>query len=726
MRCIVLARRVVSVLLGICSFFLIGATFLTGTEKIFLKQFPGTVTTLLIVTAIALLFLFVLNMYQYFNRCSEKKVLLACIIMGLIMIILFALMMLYLCPLPNYDAAMVLEKAIDMGRLGEKPIAPDGLYSDYFAMYGNNYFFTLLLMFLYKLLKCFGVTSILIPAFLLNMMGVITAVFFTTLIGSRFGGARGSAKVLLLCVMNPVYYRMFFWIYTNIISVPFMMAIIYFAIIIYQTNSAGKRVILSAINALIVVMGFYIRVVTVIPVIAMVCCAILLFLKDRNNIRKILPGIIAFSIVFVLGCKFVSSLNQSYFSTVSGANLPISHWLKMASHGEGRFSGEDLSYSLTLPPEESEKKNLLIAMDNYKNMGVGELICFEFNKMKIVWAGADAQNQIRLLYDAKASDLYHWVAGNKQDFVLLYSYAFRTVLFILIFIEAVGLFASKKNDGLSIYLSITFMGAILFYCIWEVKESYSAPFILLMCLIGARGADNIGDIFIFKKMKRFRNRRILRIVFISGIVSLNLYTFYVLSNVKIKAPIYSRKAYCLETEMNAIRLPGNSSMETIEQTFTAEKPFNRIELFAEADADATNDNCIYNIMLYNLRNDLLCSKQISPSSIKNRKICIKTDLIIPDYEDEYKLVIEKEKGSEYKLHFYMDNRKYIDIYKGILSIDGVIYSNDLILQVYKYNKTGYFSILQATMYAFIISLIEIMIVMRFLMTLSAKTERKML
>ena len=128
------------------------------------------------------------------------------------------------------------------------------------------------------------------------------------------------------------------WIYTCSFSIPFTAAVIYFGVRLLKEESWKDRVISAILFAVFGITGYYIRPTVVIPMIAFAFCYILDHLIGKKKIKE---SIQSFGIVLLIGIVVshgISGLNQSYFETVSAQKYPITHWLMMASHGDGEHN----------------------------------------------------------------------------------------------------------------------------------------------------------------------------------------------------------------------------------------------------------------------------------------------------------------------------------------------------------------------------------------------------
>ena len=99
-----------------------------------------------------------------------------------------------------------------LAKTGEKPISDTAPHASYFGMFSNNYFLTVIFAKFINMLSRAGITEVQFALLALSVAGMIIATIFLYLTGIRIGGLKGGAKILTLCVLNPIYYILPMWI----------------------------------------------------------------------------------------------------------------------------------------------------------------------------------------------------------------------------------------------------------------------------------------------------------------------------------------------------------------------------------------------------------------------------------------------------------------------------------------------------------------------------------
>ena len=140
--------------------------------------------------------------------------------------------------LPWADTLSVLNEAISMTSRDVPQITSAGRY---FEIYGNNYFFTIFLYGYFRFFRLLGLTAYWTEALFLNMAAIDLGVFFAYATARRLAGPSRALGVLALCAVNPVVYVFLPFVYTNTVSIPFLMGIFYLCIRLLQANPGRSR-----------------------------------------------------------------------------------------------------------------------------------------------------------------------------------------------------------------------------------------------------------------------------------------------------------------------------------------------------------------------------------------------------------------------------------------------------------------------------------------------------
>lgn len=680
--CFLLYKLLFSVLLFLNIFIFAGAVT-NAHDEVFIAVFPSAMRFVLPVLLAAIICMFTIILYHYFERFSYKQLKISVGIMFGIMMVIFIVILCNFRSVPYSDALNVQDMALYFVKTGDRPISLKISRAIYFGRYGNNYFLTIVFVYLFKVFNKIGIQDIYTALQILTAAGIMTAALFMYLICVKIGGIRRGAKILALCVMNPLYYILALWVYTNVISIPFTMAVIYFGICIYQEKRRKYLVVYCILEAIVSTVGYFIRPTVVIPLIALVICAALWGSTGKKKICKLLQC--SAICIFIGGLLFfsISKLNESYFSSVSHMNYPVTHWLMMGSHGDSMHNIADVNYTKSYKSkEEKVRATTKRTIENYKNQGIAGTISMFYNKLIYSWGHGDGTEVIqKASQDTRQTKLYSWVLGNRADLFRLYCHAFR-IANVFMIIAALGWLLTKNEmDKYQFLFALSYFGGILFYCLWEVKGSYTAPFVYIMLLIGMQGVSGFADKIHEADVRLRKHRYLVLISVLPVLLTVCIISYYGMTNTVITHQDWS---VCCSGGGSVRAITAKKEVTELSQDFYIEKPVNRIAFRGKADSDAKETGVTYQMKLLNKDKQEVYSQEIHTGDITSKgMIQLRFREIRPEGREKYTLQLRKKNDSRGKIVFQQRSNEYIDTYDGTLTVNGKKRVNDLYLQVYK-------------------------------------------
>ena len=672
-------RSVLYMTLFFCVFIFMG-TIIKAHDNVFTELFSSTVRLAFPVLLAVVICIFLSLLYNCFERFGRRQLIISACFLFVLMALIFVVILWNFRTVPYSDALNVQDTAMYFAATGQNTVSAAFPHADYFGRYANNYFLTITFSFLFRLFHKVGITDIYSPLLVITAAGVMTAAVFTFLIGAKIGGLKHGVKILTLCVLNPVYYILALWVYTNVLSIPFAMAVLYFGICIRQEKRRGRQALLCITEAVIGVIGYYVRATVVIGLIALFICAVLWTAGEKKRICRLLRCSVICAVIGLVCFQAVSRLNESYFSSVSDNAFPITHWMMMGSHGSGKHNMDDVRFTKSfVTKEEKQEATLKKLKENYREYSVSGLAVFLFNKLIDSWSSGDHEELIpKALQDTKQTRLNSWLLGDHSDLFREYCYAFRIVTVFLILVALLDMLQKKEMDWYSFLFTLTFLGGILFYCIWEVKGSYAAPFIYVMLLVAAQGGSILSEKVRIPGTEAGK-RHPLEAVLLMCTLMVCTMMFYGMTNGKITHHNWS--IYSAEGSLSEVS--SEEEIEALSQEFYAEKTFRVIRVRGKADTAALDAGCSYRVILQDGNGKEVYSGEISEKDIEqNGQIQINVPEIIPKGREKYTLVIEKKAEMDGRIRFSQRSNEYIDIYDGALTVNGKIRQNDLWLQVY--------------------------------------------
>ena len=568
--------------------------------------------------------------------------------------------------------------------------------TNYFLMYSNNNLFLIIEIIFSKLFIFFNVLSE--EAFIfLNTILINISILFSYLLAKELSGYRFGVKVLLISVLNPINYLFIFWVYTATFSIAFVTIILYLITKIINEKGINKknfiRIILISVLS---VFGYYLRPVIIIPTIAGVIILFFSTLSNYNSVKKHIINnkkkLIVYclsTIAVILLTNLVLSYQTTKVSPNKKENLPLLHWVMMGLHGEGRIDNND-NAKINAIESKKEKKKVIIneIIKTLKEKKVGGLLQHISNKMIINFSDGYSFAHYRMINIYKNSKIYNYIGGNKRDFTIVYSQGYRIVILFLTTLFLLWFYKKKNLNKKFFLLVLSLIGFIIFYTIWEVKESYSIPIIPVIIILSVLYID--------------RNKKIYNIV---GKLNINVAIFitmlllfiigYHLANNKI---LFNN--YIIRHELSFNESIDNiaSKNKKIIQTLYTDSIFNNIDIYAKKIGDGDTS---YLFELY-CDGKIVDKVNFNSNMIMDNKINIKIESKRKGYH-KYILIIYKDTGNTDTIGFYNNISKTTSMYKGSLKVNNKRYVSDLSINVYDLREETYLN--KKTVISFIIILI---------------------
>ena len=564
----------------------------------------------------------------------------------------------------------------------------------YFEAYSNNNFCVLLVILLTKFFSIFNLVNNTEYLVLFNIILIDLSIILVYKVAKILKGNAFALKSLVLSVLNPLNYLLIHWTYTNTYSLPFTIGCIYIVFLLKQNNKINSKfvflVIIFGITSLI---GYLIRPTIIIPVIAIFIISIIYIIQNYSkikvlfikNYKKIFITIILTALISLTCYKLINT-NINKFATNNNIQFPIEHWIMMGLHGNGSVTDKDnnftLRYNTTKEKKEANREEIRKTITDY---GFSGLINHFIIKLPVTWSDGISSYSYRLGYINESSHLYQYIFGEKKDFIVTYSQAFRIVTIFLVVLNLVKqLNTSKlKKVDYNFLFTLILFGAILFYLIWESKNVYSFPFVQFMLLLSISQLDNISKYISTKIYKK----QIKHIGFL--LIILTIFSFISLEK-SFTNKVSEWHDYQININMNFEKWIDNVSEnnKVIKQEFYATKDFNRISLYAIKLKD---NNTKYKIKI-TYDNKKIASFEVEYEDIKDEKILLNLENQEVIGKKKYSIEITPTKaGNKDSIMWGYRFSKATDQYEGTLKIDNKKISNDLLISVYNQYNSAYIS-----------------------------------
>lgn len=668
---------------------------------------------LLILVGVLFLLAALLLIWRFLKQMEEKGLKRTALLCMLVLFLGQILFLAVIKPMLRYDPLKTFDMAVEMLRTH----TISGTYeTGYFARYTNNYPLTILTYWFFLLLSRLGIAeSLFMPVVqIVNIACITGSIWLGYLIARECKGRRIAVFYLILSVLCPLSYVWAGFFYTTTCSMPCLMGILYLYLRIRKTSSPPKRLLLGGLLGAVLILGYKLRATAMIAMIAVVLAAILELinsarrqggpLKDilremisllPRTLKKYAMSCAAFLLAVLLSLGFWKAATDHYVAfDYKNTGFPTIHWVMMGSRWDGAFEQLDELYTSGFETKEEKiEADKKVLLERIQEAGPLGLVSLAGRKLLNTWVDGTDSYRPENSY-SRHNKIYDYLLGNKSGFATIYSQTFRALMML-----AIGLMAlfslwqltrrRKKSDLFLVQL--TLLGGMAFHLIWETNPLYSISFTFLGLLLLADGAACLHDsppaAPVLKKGW-----------FVCSLSFAALLVLLIFAKKElVETPIEERN-YRVDQYQYAGGGEGlvASYDQVYSQTFTTDRPFNRISIRAVNSVGGYNQSAFLvkltaedGTVLYD--NDRFLSGMVE----KNTPYEFVLDEVVPDGPTTYRLDITpgyfKDEDS---LEFLSYNTGNYDMYPGgSLSIAGEPQEKgDLAFAVYEYKVTTYFSI----------------------------------
>ena len=627
------------------------------------------------------LFLLIAIINRLIDKSYAKKLKIVKII--LLVLLLFGQIVIIkaINPVQITDSYIVNDQAISIAEGLEKKV--DVVANSYFSKYSNNNGCLVLTIYIAKFLKIMKIDYTM-GFTIFNTIMIDLGILFTYLIGKKVKNDRFATKLLMFSVLNPLNYLLIHWTYTVTYSIPFMLLLVYLALILKDEKIAViPRIIYSVCFAICLVFGYYIRPTIVIPLVAIIMCGLIYLLLKKGQLKKLIISSSIIVIFSIISFFSISNFNKQYVDNGNNT-FPVTHWIMMGLHGRGTVTNEDNNFTDSFPTHEAKKeatiKEIKRSLESYGFFG---FLKHTLIKIPVTWSYGEANYVIRLQQDTKQNSIYRFIVAEKRDLCILYCQAFRIVTLVLCML---GLINQLKNNkfNYSFFNILIIFGAILFYIIWEAKSAYSVPFLPFLFILSSYGFSLTNKISVDKKY--------IRIAFVLVIATTMLTQLFLYKSFTKKSIIINDYSIRLTNVNKSSYLNSiNKNKSFVKQEFTPKKKFNKLSLGIIKNAD---DPTINYLITVGNSNKVIKQMNINSADIKKDYINISVDAKETIPNAKHYIEIKPDSNNKKRkdtISFGYRKYKNIKYYDGKLTINDELKNGNLFMSVYKTRKEAYVS-----------------------------------
>ncbi len=469
---------------------IVGAVFSINKKALFFADnnwLFGLFTPLLVLLGTAGLIFFWYKMFKVTQNLSVKK--LNIISGGLLALftVICTVMCVFMKVTPNTDSKFIQDMALTMAETGIYEIDTTRAY---FQNYSNNDLLTILIGVFFKAMLALGVEDLSQACIWLNGVCVVLGEILTYFGVRIMWGPKNACRYLLISVMQPAIYLTVPWAYSNTMCLPFMCGLFLICAVIYTAESMVVKGIFAALYGLVAVIGYFIRPVVMFEAIAFAIFAVFYFIVNRYSFSQIAACILAAAIFGGTVFFGVNSFKTEHGGDIS-RNYPVTHWIMMGLHRDGTFSGKDSKFTRDLITKK-QKTDAHIAeiKKEFTERGPIGLATLGAGKICITWSDGSANYYLRDKLTEETNLVTRITVGGGRGYIMLYGQMFRAATLLLAAAAMVWII-KKRHLTRTFFPLVTLFGGMLFYLIWEAKESYSIPFLFVIIIIAITGMERI-------------------------------------------------------------------------------------------------------------------------------------------------------------------------------------------------------------------------------------------
>lgn len=225
--------------------FIAGSGFngLHSISENFAKTFPnvnlGMLSLLIVVVEMAVMLFFVISMNRFLSSASERAVTITAIVIWAVMIILQLCIIFSMNPAPSIDSFRLLNRSYAIAS-GEITKGQYDLPS--FKRFSNNDFSLMLMVGFFRMVIPSGIGTFALYKLLiiLNTVLMDLGILFAGLTVGLVIDRKAAVSLTSFAALNPLYYLMVFWVYTNTVSLFPMMLTIYLLALFEKKEMPGQ------------------------------------------------------------------------------------------------------------------------------------------------------------------------------------------------------------------------------------------------------------------------------------------------------------------------------------------------------------------------------------------------------------------------------------------------------------------------------------------------------
>lgn len=605
---------------------------------------------------ICILFLMVRLLQMLFDRLSTRGKHGLIAVISCLMVFIQLLILVFLRPQLSSDMRILFQEALALLD-GKKMTAAD--YGAYFAHFPNNHFACIFTVFLLKIARLLHIPygQYLLYLQIINMVFIDLSIAIAILLVTKLRSLRSAMGLLSLCLIFPMTYLLPAYYYTSTLSLPLTMGMLWLMISLKEEQNLSRELLKGGFLGILFFLAMKIRATAIILPVAFCIYLLLSANFAEKSYKKILPSLLALIVAFCI-CNVSYSMIQKQYHDMGDLpnSYPVTYWLMMGVEGDGTYNVLDDEFTAGFETK-AEKKAATTAvfLERLKNQGISGLWKLGCKKLELTWSGGLYDYYEYLSKISSYNDMTDFVLGSRKDFFVLWMRSANILLFLLTAIGGITLiFKKETNPGYLFYL--TLLGGIVFQLIWETGAIYGIPFLVFLLCCASLGNEVIPQ-------------RTSTGLAVAGVLC------FLTAMIRIVPAMtqipFENTEYVVYQDIAGDEVDGYLPLTegSLEQSFTANRSFNRIEIGTLGGSD--ENTSFYRFSLLSENGELLYETTILGKEA-SYMTPVQFDTITPAGTKSYRILITPmEADVQNALSFLTHNTGYWDTYpSGSLKTNG--------------------------------------------------------
>lgn len=529
----------------------------------------------------------------------------------------------------RYDHLKIFDTAAAL--LQENTIA-DTHFKHYFMKYPNNIPLCLLTYFFLKPASAAGIPRDWWMEFmkLVNLVFMNMGLWCTFRMVCRHCSRKTGLYLLLLVLVNPLWYLLGQMYYTSTISLAFSMGAVWLFDCAGRQETRWKKYLSYLLVGVLLACGYKIRATVIITMAALLICAVL----EMKHITdaKGAAGFLAVLAGMILVFAAYGQIEKHYAGfDPSKTGYPAVHWIMMSAQGEGQYNSADDAYTGSFATrEERTEADMALLKERVQQMGLRGLTTLFRNKLRVAFSDGTDDYYSLFRTMRETSWIQKYVNGGRSDYLAVYLHTYHGFLTGLLLLAFIFCAFAGQRSRMDIF-AFNICGAYLFYLIWEVDHAYSVPFMLMMLAWAAKCMAFLEDGF---GKIREKLSPVCFLPLVSGAGLLMVFAGTVLAVHRAGIPV--REYSVLQDQETSQDLVLQTDFS---QTFRTKKAFDHVDIWVANWDGAANDS-VYDVQIVDEGGAVAASGELIGAAAP----CIDAYTVafakvVPDREQTYRLQI---------------------------------------------------------------------------------------